>query len=126
VEEADGRVEADRLERGAHVVGEQRIEERQERVDGISRRPPRTARKAQLGVADPDQVVEHGEIEVRRLTLQAAQQIDARGDLGLAGDGGEAVDRRCERRRRLGAQALQPLERRSAMFCTKNHMAVQE
>ena len=75
---ADGRIEADALAGAAAIMGEKRIEEGKKRIDRVERRPAGAAAPAQFGIRRADQVVEDGEIDVRRLALRAAQDIQRR------------------------------------------------
>ena len=61
---ADGRIEPDALRRAAAVVDEQRIKEREERVDRVERRTARAPVEEDVDVGNADQVVEHAEIDV--------------------------------------------------------------
>ena len=57
VQEADRRVEADGLQRRAYVVDQERIDEGQQRVDRIERRPPCAGnREAEVVLLGADQV----------------------------------------------------------------------
>jgi hypothetical protein len=60
MQEADRRVEPDALGRAAAIMGQERIEEGKQRVDGIERWTARAA-----------------EIVLRRLALRATQRFDA-------------------------------------------------
>ena len=82
VQEAHGRIEPDALGRAAAIMGEQRVEEGEQGVDRVERRPARAAMETQCRVGDADQVVEDVEIDIGRLALVAAQRVDAFGRRG--------------------------------------------
>ena len=78
MQEADGRIEPDALRRAAAIVGQQRVEEREQRVDRVERRAARAPAEDDVGVGDADQVVENAEIDVAGLAFGAAQSVRPR------------------------------------------------
>ena len=84
MEEADRRVEADGLERRADVVDQERVDEREQGVDGIERWAPAPAVEAEAFLLRPDQVVESAEVDVRRLAFEAAERVGPLRALGAA------------------------------------------
>ena len=76
MQEADGRIETDALGGAAAIVGQQRIEERKQRIDGIERRAAAAPANRISGSGERDQCIEDSEIILRRLALGAAQRFD--------------------------------------------------
>src|SRR5260370_39956319 len=77
MQEADGGVEAGALCGAAAIMGQQRIVEGQQSVDGIERRTAAAAHKADLGIRRANEIAENGEITLRSLTLGTTQDIHA-------------------------------------------------
>src|SRR5258706_7383247 len=75
MQEADGGVEADALCGAAAIMGQQRIEEGQQGVDGIERWTAAAAHEADLGIGRANEIAENGEIALRGLALGAAEEI---------------------------------------------------
>ncbi len=80
-------IEADAFGGAAAIVRQQRIEERQQRVDRIERRAAAAAVEADIRVGSADKVREYGEVAIGRFAFRAAQGIGA-----VVADGDAAQD----------------------------------
>lgn len=76
VQKAYGRIQTDGFERGATVVGQQRVEKREQGIDGVTWRTAVPAFELEQGRVDADQLVEHAEVSLSCLTFESAQTID--------------------------------------------------
>ncbi len=115
MEEADRRIEPHPFERGLGVVAEQGVEEREEGVDWIQRRPATSTAKGEGLALLNDQGVEDFEVDPRRLALETAQDVD-RGRSDKSGNQrSDPYNRRFERLAPsgLGSVAQRPAEHRA-------------
>jgi hypothetical protein len=75
MEVAHLRIESNPLERRCTLSSQQCVEERQDRVGAITRRPPRAAIGCKGGAVAPDHGPKHPKVESRRLALDSPNLI---------------------------------------------------
>ena len=90
VKEAHSRVEADGLQRRTHVMGKERIDERQKRVYPVKWWAARAAHKLEFLFVSANEVIENRKVYVTGFALRATQFVYAQWLFNLPGDSGEA------------------------------------
>ena len=94
-------------------MDQQRVEERQQRIDRVERRAARAPAKDDVGVVDADQVVEHAEIDVAGLAFGAAQSVGSVvGEADALQDHAEPHDGLLDRSAAVGRELLPVIAQR--------------
>ena len=79
MEVSHGRVEPHGFESGGHVVRQERVKEREQRVHVIERRPAAAFTEEKVLLLRRDQMVEDSKVGPRRVALDATHGIERRG-----------------------------------------------
>ena len=75
VQKANGGIKTYGFKSRTAIMGEQGVQERQERIDGIGGRPPVTPFEAQGWRVYPDKVVKYAKINLRRFAFQTTENV---------------------------------------------------